>query len=57
MECPSCLDVFNSKKRVPKNIPCGHTYCLECLEKIYEKNGIIRCPTCRFMADPKLQPN
>ena len=47
MDCPSCYLVFNDRQRIPLNIPCGHTYCLECLLKIYDDKGYIRCPTCR----------
>ncbi|XP_034244845.1 uncharacterized protein LOC117647263 [Thrips palmi] len=34
MECPECFVNFNEVGRLPKALPCGHTYCLECLEEV-----------------------
>ena len=41
--CSVCLNVFTE----PKVLPCCHTFCLKCLEKITQKNGEITCPQCR----------
>ena len=30
VECPICLDVFDD----PRLLPCGHTYCLRCLDQL-----------------------
>ena len=29
-----------------KELPCNHSFCLECLKKI-EVDGRLNCPTCR----------
>lgn len=42
-ECPICCDVYNSKNRIPKITPCGHSLCFECLSKLTTN----RCPECR----------
>ena len=47
MECPSCFVIYNDEAKTPKNLPCGHTYCLECLTKIFEMKQYLQCPTCR----------
>ena len=47
MECPSCYSIYESPKKDPRNLPCGHTYCTECLIKIYEITKYLKCPTCR----------
>ena len=44
LSCPVCLEVFSTE---PKILPCCHTYCLKCLEKIQQKNGEVICPQCR----------
>ena len=31
MECPICLNDWNSSTCVPLMLNCGHSYCLECL--------------------------
>lgn len=44
--CALCLE----EKRAPKRVPCGHTFCQECLNdyKAYRKYPWARrCPLCR----------
>jgi hypothetical protein len=52
LECSICHDVFQD----PRNLPCGHTFCLQCLQHIVHAavthNGNatvdkIPCPQCR----------
>ena len=39
LKCPLCLDILENPKIV---IPCGHTYCENCLERsLRERNA---CP-------------
>ena len=33
IDCGICFDVFDSEKRIPKLLECGHTLCLVCLEE------------------------
>ena len=43
--CSVCLEVFSE----PKVLPCCHTFCLKCLEKIArraQREGKITCPQC-----------
>lgn len=52
MECPVCYREWDSEKVVPRNLPCGHSYCEEDLYKLFkvstdgESAGTITCPTC-----------
>ena len=42
LTCPICYQLFKN----PKYLPCYHSYCEECLEKIAVHSKII-CPECR----------
>ena len=42
LTCPICYQLFNN----PKYLPCHHSYCEQCLEKMQVENKII-CPECR----------
>ena len=44
--CPVCTNTFTN----PKLLPCLHTFCLHCLQRIQATSGIrdtILCPECR----------
>ena len=43
MVCPLCSELFKN----PKCLPCYHSYCEECLEKMQE-NSKITCLKCTF---------
>lgn len=45
LECSICTEIFNEHGRIPKLLPCLHTFCLACLKALYKKDRI-RCPTC-----------
>ena len=42
LTCPICYQLFNN----PKYLPCHHSYCEQCLEKMQVQSNII-CPECR----------
>ena len=42
LTCPVCLQIFKN----PKYLPCYHSYCEECLEKLCSQSEI-KCPECR----------
>jgi len=46
LTCPVCYQLYNN----PKYLPCYHSYCQACLEKIQVQSKIL-CPECRKEAD------
>lgn len=51
--CSVCLEVL----RDPVTIPCGHSYCLDCIEDYWnrpkQQKGQYSCPQCRQVFNPK----
>ncbi|XP_034039907.1 E3 ubiquitin/ISG15 ligase TRIM25-like isoform X3 [Thalassophryne amazonica] len=50
--CSVCLEVL----RDPVTIPCGHSYCLECIEDYWNRpkqKGHYTCPQCRQVFNPR----
>ena len=43
LSCPVCFQVYKH----PKYLPCYHSYCEECLEKLCTPECKITCPECR----------
>ncbi|GAA6222403.1 E3 ubiquitin/ISG15 ligase TRIM25-like isoform X1 [Lates japonicus] len=45
LTCPICQDIFKD----PRQLPCGHSLCMGCLEKMMDHSSDIpfRCPDCR----------
>ncbi|KAL7831977.1 hypothetical protein AOLI_G00295250 [Acnodon oligacanthus] len=50
--CPVCLEIL----RDPATLPCGHSYCLQCIQKHWDKavaKGMYSCPQCRQVFNPR----
>ena len=43
LSCPVCYQLFKN----PKYLPCHHSYCEQCLEKMQVQSNKIICPECR----------
>lgn len=57
LTCSICLCLFES----PVTTPCGHNFCLACLEMTWGDGGVgsFSCPQCRssFASRPELKKN
>ncbi|XP_026790701.3 finTRIM family, member 86 [Pangasianodon hypophthalmus] len=50
--CPVCLEILCD----PATLPCGHTYCIQCIQKHWDKasaKGQYSCPQCRQVFNPR----
>ncbi|KAJ8280233.1 hypothetical protein GJAV_G00052140 [Gymnothorax javanicus] len=50
--CPVCLEEL----RDPATLPCGHTYCLACIQRHWDKGEAKKeysCPQCRKTFSPR----
>ena len=44
LECGVCLDLLAS----PATVPCGHSFCLKCIQTLQRKSPYhAKCPLCR----------
>ena len=49
LTCPLCFELFDHGERIPKGLPCLHTFCLQCLDTYVQKNleDHHLCPLCQ----------
>ncbi|XP_072297128.1 nuclear factor 7, ovary-like [Eucyclogobius newberryi] len=43
LTCPVCQDIFKD----PRQLPCGHSFCLTCVQRMVTSGVPFRCPDCR----------
>jgi tripartite motif-containing protein 2/3 len=53
--CILVTGVYNGVDHIPKLLPCSHTVCLDCLNRIADVRsreiGVFRCPICRELTN------
>ncbi|XP_028672657.2 E3 ubiquitin/ISG15 ligase TRIM25-like [Erpetoichthys calabaricus] len=47
--CSICLEVLNE----PVSVPCGHSFCLACINKYWDQAEVCKCPQCREIFNPR----
>lgn len=45
-DCLVCLTPFNDTLQRPRTLPCGHSFCTQCINGLQEQDPVT-CPTCR----------
>nr|XP_053650556.1 tripartite motif-containing protein 5-like [Cherax quadricarinatus] len=45
-ECNVCYNNYDEELRRPRNLPCGHAFCTQCIEDTIN-NVQLTCPSCR----------
>lgn len=46
LACPVCLEKLDVTAKV---LPCQHTFCKPCLQRIFKAHKELRCPECRTL--------
>ena len=50
LNCDICFDSLNEDSKCPRIIPCGHTFCHECISKFIKEKS--PCPSCNRKIKP-----
>ncbi|CAC5384225.1 unnamed protein product [Mytilus coruscus] len=45
--CDLCYEDFDRENHEPRKLPCCHTYCSQCLDRMVLRNASITCPNDR----------
>ncbi|XP_066577195.1 E3 ubiquitin-protein ligase TRIM47-like [Amia ocellicauda] len=55
LQCPICLNTLTK----PVSTPCGHTFCMSCIDQYWARHTSYKCPMCkkRFNNKPELGIN
>ena len=49
LSCQICSSYYDLESHRPKSLPCGHTFCSECLQHINLEQGRLECPVDKEM--------
>ncbi|XP_020504999.1 E3 ubiquitin-protein ligase TRIM39 isoform X1 [Labrus bergylta] len=54
-QCTICMQVFTD----PVTTPCGHNFCLACIQSVWESSDVCQCPACNksFSSRPEISIN
>lgn len=53
LECNICSELFDEDKRVPRLLPCQHSFCSKCLKRLGHRKDTIKCPSCNAVYNVK----
>jgi len=52
LECPVCMQEYNTSDNEPRILACGHTLCLDCIRMLLNPqlfSTITKCPICKVV--------
>ena len=49
LTCSICIEPYDNEQHQAKCLPCLHTYCKSCLQKLAGNRSKINCPKCRSL--------
>ncbi|XP_069971769.1 polyubiquitin [Penaeus vannamei] len=50
-KCKVCHGFFGPGDKTPLSLQCGHSTCKQCVLRLIDETGEIKCPTCRVVTD------
>ncbi|XP_018430387.1 PREDICTED: E3 ubiquitin-protein ligase TRIM11-like [Nanorana parkeri] len=53
LKCCICLNIYSE----PTTLPCGHTFCKQCIQKTFQTSDQRSCPECRRRLPPQMELN
>lgn len=45
--CDICYEPYNTSTHNPLALPCMHTFCTSCVERVFKASSTPKCPTCK----------
>ncbi|XP_046580142.1 uncharacterized protein LOC124287679 [Haliotis rubra] len=46
LKCDRCEQQFDSEDRIPRVLPCQHSFCSQCLDDVWTIGSKLSCPSC-----------
>ncbi|XP_046332019.1 uncharacterized protein LOC124115171 isoform X1 [Haliotis rufescens] len=51
LKCDRCEQQFDSEDKIPRVLPCQHSFCSQCLDDVWTMGSKLSCPSCDQLWD------